>query len=52
MPGNLKGRDIVVDIQKTKLKAGIKGQDPIIEVRDLSIYLPGLLAETGLDTYK
>lgn len=46
MPGNLKGRDIVVDIQKTKLKAGIKGQDPIIEVRDLSVYLPGLLAET------
>ncbi|KAI1445980.1 nuclear movement protein [Annulohypoxylon stygium] len=31
VPGNLKGRDIVVDIKKQKLKAGIKGQDPIID---------------------
>ncbi|KAI1209605.1 nuclear movement protein [Annulohypoxylon truncatum] len=31
VPGNLKGRDIVVDIKKLKLKAGIKGQDPIID---------------------
>ncbi|KAK6210700.1 hypothetical protein LQW54_005904 [Pestalotiopsis sp. IQ-011] len=30
VPGNLKGRDLVVDIKKTKLVAGIKGQDPII----------------------
>lgn len=33
VPGNLKGRDLVVDIKKTKLVAGIKGQDPIISVR-------------------
>lgn len=32
VPGNLKGRDLVVDIKKTTLKAGIKGQEPIIEV--------------------
>ncbi|KAI1094026.1 nuclear movement protein [Rostrohypoxylon terebratum] len=31
VPGNLKGRDIVVEIKKLKLKAGIKGQDPIID---------------------
>ncbi|RQM05632.1 hypothetical protein DH86_00003420 [Scytalidium sp. 3C] len=30
VPGNLKGRDLNVDIKKTKLVVGIKGQDPII----------------------
>ncbi|KAH8681950.1 HSP20-like chaperone [Xylariales sp. PMI_506] len=30
VPGNLKGRDIVVNISKTKLVAGIKGQEPIV----------------------
>ncbi|KFX86665.1 hypothetical protein O988_00859 [Pseudogymnoascus sp. VKM F-3808] len=30
VPGNFKGRDLVVDIKKTKLSAGIKGQEPII----------------------
>ncbi|KFY76545.1 hypothetical protein V499_03836 [Pseudogymnoascus sp. VKM F-103] len=30
VPGNLKGRDLVVDIKKTKLSAGVKGQEPII----------------------
>lgn len=33
VPGNLKGRDLNVDIKKTKLVVGIKGQDPIINVR-------------------
>ncbi|XXH06037.1 TFIIH/NER complex subunit [Hypoxylon texense] len=31
VPGNLKGRDLVVEIKKQKLKAGIKGQEPIID---------------------
>ncbi|KAI0126742.1 nuclear movement protein [Xylariales sp. AK1849] len=31
VPGNLKGRDLVVDIKKQKLVAGIKGQTPIID---------------------
>ncbi|KFY23871.1 hypothetical protein V491_02385 [Pseudogymnoascus sp. VKM F-3775] len=30
VPGNFKGRDLVVDIKKTKLSAGIKGQEPVI----------------------
>lgn len=32
VPGNLKGRDVVVELKKTKLSAGIKGQEPIISV--------------------
>ncbi|KAI1761287.1 nuclear movement protein [Hypoxylon sp. FL1150] len=31
VPGNLKGRDLVVEIKKQKLKAGVKGQEPIID---------------------
>ncbi|KAI0023782.1 HSP20-like chaperone [Xylariomycetidae sp. FL0641] len=31
IPGNYKGRDLVVDLQKQYLKAGVKGQPPIIE---------------------
>lgn len=30
--GNLKSRDLVVDIKKTKLTIGIKGQEPIVTV--------------------
>jgi HSP20 family molecular chaperone IbpA len=33
VPGNLKSRDLVVEIKKTKLVVGIKGQAPIITVR-------------------
>jgi HSP20 family molecular chaperone IbpA len=33
IPGNLKGKDLNVDIKKKKLLLGIKGQDPIITVR-------------------
>lgn len=33
IPGNIKGRDMDVKITKTTIKAGIKGQEPIIEVR-------------------
>ena len=32
IPSNLKGRDLDVKITKTSLKAGIKGQDVIIDV--------------------
>ncbi|KAH9826878.1 Nuclear movement protein nudC [Teratosphaeria destructans] len=33
IPANMKGKDLDVKITKTTIKAGIKGQDPIIEVR-------------------
>jgi HSP20 family molecular chaperone IbpA len=32
IPGNIKGKDLDVKITKTSLKAGIKGQEPIIDV--------------------
>lgn len=32
IPGNIKGRDMDVKITKTTIKAGIKGQEPIIDV--------------------
>lgn len=32
VPGNLKGRDLVVELRKTGLSAGIKGQEPVIKV--------------------
>ncbi|KAI2641117.1 nuclear movement protein [Xylaria nigripes] len=31
IPGNLKARDLVVELKKQKIKAGIKGQTPIID---------------------
>jgi len=31
IPGNLKARDLVVDLKKTHLKVGVKGQEPIID---------------------
>lgn len=34
IPANIKGRDMDVKITKTSIKAGIKGQEPIIDVRD------------------
>ena len=30
--GNLKGRDLIVEFTKTKLKVAVKGQEPIIDV--------------------
>lgn len=34
VPGNLKSKDLVIEIKKQKLVAGIKGQDPVINVLD------------------
>jgi len=31
VPGNYKSRDLVVEIKRNKLKAGVKGQDPVID---------------------
>ncbi|KAL2022739.1 hypothetical protein VTK56DRAFT_4555 [Thermocarpiscus australiensis] len=31
VPGNIKGRDVVVDIKKQSIAAGLKGQDPILK---------------------
>lgn len=36
----MKSKDLVIDIKKQKLTAGIKGQDPIIAVRPLIPDLP------------
>lgn len=33
IPGNYRGKDLVVDIKKQKISAGVKGQEPIINVR-------------------
>ena len=32
VPGNLRGKDIVVEMKKAYLKVGVKGQDPVIDV--------------------
>lgn len=32
VPGNLKGKDLNVDIKRKKLVVGVKGQEPIINV--------------------
>lgn len=32
IPGNLKARDLIVELKKTHLKVQIKGQEPIVDV--------------------
>lgn len=32
IPGNLKSRDLIIELKKSHLKVQIKGQDPIIDV--------------------
>lgn len=32
IPGNLKARDLIVELKKNHLKVQVKGQDPIIDV--------------------
>lgn len=39
VPGNLKGKDMVVEIKKQSLTAGIKGQEPVIKVTNLLAYI-------------
>lgn len=38
IPGNLKARDLIVDLKKTHLKVQVKGQEPIIDVEVLAGY--------------
>lgn len=41
VPSTLRGKDITVDMKKTSLKVGVKGQSPIIDViPPSSPYLP------------
>ena len=42
IPGNLKARDLIVDLKKTHLKVQVKGQDPIIDVRAVLTNLTGI----------
>lgn len=35
IPGNLKARDLIVELKKTHIKVAIKGQEPIIDVRSV-----------------
>ena len=37
VPGNLRGKDIVVEMKKSYLKVGVKGQDPVIDVCTASL---------------
>ena len=39
VPSNLRGKDIVVDMTKTKLKVGVKGQEPFIDVCAVAIFI-------------
>lgn len=39
VPSNLRGKDIVVDLKKTSLKVGVKGQEPIIDVSPAPLIL-------------
>jgi hypothetical protein len=50
VPGNLKGKDLNVDIKKKKLVLGIKGQEPIISVCH-SVYL-GFKVSEAEDMYR
>ena len=38
IPGNLKARDLIVDLKKTHIKVAVKGQEAIL---DVSFDLPG-----------
>lgn len=40
VPGNYKSKDLTIDLQKTKILAGVKGQKPLIAVRATACRLP------------
>ena len=39
VPSNLRGKDITVDMTKTKLKVGVKGQEPFIDVCTPTVFV-------------
>lgn len=43
VPGNYKSKDLKIDLQKTKIVTGVKGQEPLITVRPPLSPLPSLL---------
>lgn len=47
IPANIKGKDLDVKITKTSLKAGIKGQEPIIDVRRTNPPDPSPIQQTN-----
>jgi hypothetical protein len=47
IPGNLKARDLIVELKKTHVKVAIKGQDPIIDVSSLLADDQEMPLETG-----
>ena len=50
VPGNLKGRDIIAELNKTSLKIAIKGQDPIIDVSQQALQENHQLSKPALAT--
>ncbi len=40
VPSNLRGKDMNVVMTKTHLKVGVKGQEPVIDVRQLPLTIP------------
>ena len=40
IPGNLKGKDMDVDLRKDSIRVGIRGETPIIEVPFFFLFFP------------
>ena len=54
VPGNYKGKDLAVDLSKQKIKAGVRGQPPVLDERpdqahpcDVGVVVVGLRAVDG-----
>lgn len=52
VPGNFKGRDLAISIQKLKISAGVKGQEPVISVSSLFLSLRLSLSTAHARTHK